>query len=385
MHIKSINITNFKNIADARLRFSPKINCFLGNNGMGKSNLLDAVYYLSFCKSFSGLTDAALVKRGEDFMTIRGEYSRKGVAEELQMGLMPGKRKSFKRGGKEYDRLSAHIGLFPLAMVSPSDQELITGTGEERRRFMDQVISQTDSAYLDHLIRYARALQQRNKLLRDHVVDHSLYTAIEMAMERSADYITRARAAWVERLTAIFERYYSRIATGGEHPSMRLRCHLAGNPSALTALLDGVRRHDEIVGYTSVGPHRDDIELLLDDMPVRRAASQGQCKTYTIALRLAQYDFMREASHMKPLLLLDDIFDKLDATRVERLVEIVSEDIFGQIFITDTNRDHLDHIMARSGHDYRSWVVADGVFSLNSSSSPLEADANVQAPEEPQP
>ena len=153
MHIKSINITNFKNIADARLRFSPKINCFLGNNGMGKSNLLDAVYYLSFCKSFSGLTDAALVKRGEDFMTIRGEYSRKGVAEELQMGLMPGKRKSFKRGGKEYDRLSAHIGLFPLAMVSPSDQELITGTGEERRRFMDQVISQTDAAYLDHLIR----------------------------------------------------------------------------------------------------------------------------------------------------------------------------------------------------------------------------------------
>ena len=233
MHIKSINITNFKNIADARLRFSPKINCFLGNNGMGKSNLLDAVYYLSFCKSFSGLTDAALVKRGEDFMTIRGEYSRKGVAEELQMGLMPGKRKSFKRGGKEYDRLSAHIGLFPLAMVSPSDQELITGTGEERRRFMDQVISQTDAAYLDHLIRYARALQQRNKLLRDHVVDHSLYTAIEMAMERSADYITRARGAWVERLTAIFERYYSRIATGGEHPSMRLRCHLAGNPSAL--------------------------------------------------------------------------------------------------------------------------------------------------------
>lgn len=368
MHLNRLAITNFKNIADARLQFSPKINCFLGDNGMGKSNLLDAVHYLSFCKSFSGLPDASLVRRGEDFVTLRGEYDRKGVAEELQLGMLPGKRKSFKRGGKEYERLSAHIGAFPLVLVAPADQELVSGTGEERRRFMDQVISQTDPVYLDHLIRYGRALQQRNKLLRDHVADPSLYLAIELTMERSAAYITRSRLEWVERLTSIFERYYSRIASDGETPAISLKSHLAAAPDSLISMFDENRRRDEIVGHTSVGPHRDDIDLWLNQMPVRRAASQGQCKTYTIALRLAQYDFLRESARMKPLLLLDDIFDKLDATRVERLVEIVSGDIFGQIFITDTNRDHLDHIMSRSANDHRSWLVESGRFTLIASS-----------------
>ena len=368
MLLDSLAITNFKNIADARLDFSPKINCFLGNNGMGKSNLLDAIYYLSFCKSFSGLPDSALVRRGEEFVTLRGNYTRKGLDEELTMGLMPGKRKSFKRKGKEYDRLSSHIGAFPLVMAAPADQELISGTGEERRRFMDQVISQTDPIYLDHLIRYARALQQRNKLLRDHAVDPSLYLAIELTMTRSAAYITRARQKWVERLTEIFIPFYTRIAADGETPSLALRSHLAADPDSLPALLDCNRRRDEIVGHTSVGPHRDDIGLEINGMPVRRAASQGQCKTYTIALRLAQYEFLRMAVGMRPLLLLDDIFDKLDATRVERLVEMVSEDIFGQIFITDTNRAHLDHIMSRSANCHSSWLVEGGVFTLISDS-----------------
>ncbi len=368
MHLQRLAITNFKNIADARLQFSPKINCFLGNNGMGKSNLLDAVYYLSFCKSFSGLSDSALVKRGEEFLTLRGEYQRKGIGEELHVGLIPGKRKSFKRGGKEYDRLSSHIGAFPLVMVAPADQDLISGTGEERRRFMDQVISQTDPVYLDNLIRYGRALQQRNKLLRDHVVDPSLYLAVELSMERSAAYITKVRQEWVGRLTGIFERYYMLIAADGETPSMGLKSHLTENNGDLMKLLDETRRHDEIVGHTTVGPHRDDIDLWLNGMPVRRAASQGQCKTYTIALRLAQYDFMREGAGMKPLLLLDDIFDKLDASRVERVVEVVSGDIFGQIFITDTNRDHLDNIMSRSANDHRSWMVENGSFNLLTSS-----------------
>ncbi len=363
MTIDELNITNFKNIADARLEFSPKINCFLGDNGMGKSNLLDAVYYLSFCKSFSGLTDAALMRRGADFTTLHGLYTRKGSPEELSMGLMPGKRKSFKRKGKEYERLSSHIGAFPLVMVAPADQELIGGTGEERRRFMDMVIAQTDPVYLDHLIRYTRALQQRNRLLRDHAVDPALYMAIELTLARSAGYITRARLRWVEELTGIFHGYYSRIAADGETPSLQLRSHLAEVPGDMQRLLDEARRHDEAVGHTSVGPHRDDIDLRLNDMPVRRAASQGQCKTYTIALRLAQYEFLRRCAGMKPLLLLDDIFDKLDATRVERLIAIVSEDVFGQIFITDTNRDHLDHLIAHAPADHRSWLVADGTFT----------------------
>lgn len=364
MTLDELNITNFKNIADARMEFSPKINCLLGNNGMGKSNLLDAIHYLSFCKSFTGLTDAALMKRGAEFTTLRGLYTRKGADEELSLGLMTGKRKSFKRKGKEYERLSAHIGAFPLVMVAPADHDLIAGTGEERRRFIDMVISQTDPSYLDHLIRYARALQQRNKLLRDHVVDPGLYMAVELAMSRSAEYITRARIDRVAELTGIFTGFYSRIAADGETPSMALKSHLADAPGSLPSLLDQNRRHDEIVGHTTVGPHRDDIELQLDGMPVRRAASQGQCKTYVVALRLAQYEFLARSTRMKPLLLLDDIFDKFDATRVERLIETVSQPSFGQIFITDTNRDHLDSLIARVPADHRTWLVTDGSFTI---------------------
>lgn len=363
MILNSLAITNFKNIADARLEFSPKINCLLGNNGMGKSNLLDAVYYLSFCKSFSGLPDASLMRRGAEFTTLRGQYLRRGTEEDLTMGMQQGRRKSFKRKGKEYERLSEHIGAFPLVMISPSDQALISGTGEERRRLTDIVISQTDPTYLDHLIRYSRALQQRNKLLRDHVVDHSLYMAVEMNMERSADYITRARLKWVEQLTHIFNAIYSRIAADGETPSLQLQSHLAAEPSALGRLLDQARRHDEAVGHTSVGPHRDDLDLKLCDMPVRRAASQGQCKTYTIALRLAQYEFLHRAVGFKPLLLLDDIFDKLDASRVERLINMVADSGFGQIFITDTNRDHLDSIISKTDFPHRSWLVEGGNFT----------------------
>lgn len=363
MLLNSLNITNFKNIADARLEFCPKINCFLGNNGMGKSNLLDAIFYLSFCKSFTGLTDAALVRRGAEFTTLRGNYLRRGADEELTLGLIPGKRKSFKRKGKEYERLSAHIGAFPLVMVAPADQQLITGTGEERRRLMDVVISQTDAVYLDHLIHYNRALQQRNKLLRDHVVDPGLYLAVELTLTRAAAYITRARARWVEQLTDIFTGYYTQIAADGEIPSIALQSHLLQNPDKLDVLFDETRRHDEIVGHTSVGPHRDDIDLQLNGMPVRRAASQGQCKTYTIALRLAQYEFLRRTVNMKPLLLLDDIFDKLDASRVERLIKVVSSDAFGQIFITDTNREHLNNLIAHAPTAGLSWIVEAGTFT----------------------
>lgn len=364
MILNSLAITNFKNIADARLEFSSKINCLLGDNGMGKSNLLDAVYTLSFCKSFSGLTDQQLIRRGETFATLRGLYRRRDADEEVTLGLQQGRRKSFKRGGKEYGRLSEHIGAFPLVLVAPADTALITGTGEERRRLMDQVISQTDARYLDALIRYGLTLQQRNKLLRDRCVDHGLYGAVESAMAAAADYITRRRAEWVAELTGIFTAHYHDIATGGEQPSLALRSHLADRPGAsLDTLLDEARFHDEAVGHTSVGPHRDDLLLCLDGMDVRRTASQGQQKTYVIALRLAQYEFLARATGMKPLLLLDDIFDKLDAHRVERLVEVVSSPMFGQIFITDTNRSHLDRIMARSGGDHRSWLVTAGAFT----------------------
>jgi DNA replication and repair protein RecF len=362
MLLKSLTINNFKNIAEARLEFSPKVNCLLGNNGMGKSNLLDAIHYMSFCKSFSGVTDAMLMRREQDFCMIQARYERRGIDEDVLMGMAKGRRKTLKRKGKEYAKLSEHIGKFPLVMVSPQDIDLIRGTSEERRRLMDMVISQGDQLYLDHLIRYNRALEQRNKLLRDGVADHSLYLAVEMTMTFAAQYITQARRAWVEELTVMFNRYYSAIAGDGEEVSLAYSTALE-NGVMLDTLLEEARRHDEIVRHTSVGPHRDDLEMLLSGMPLRRTGSQGQCKTYTIAMRLAQYDFLHKAAGMKPLLLLDDIFDKLDATRVERIMEVVAQPSFGQIFVTDTNRTHLDEIMSRTGGDYRIWEVADGQFT----------------------
>ncbi len=360
MNITHIRINNFKNISEADLDFSPKVNCFLGNNGMGKSNLLDSIYYMSFCKSFSGMTDTMLIKRGEEFSMIDAAYNRRGIDEHLQFCITRGHRKSLKRGGKPYQRLSQHIGVFPLVLSSPHDIDLIRGTGEERRRWLDMIISQADPVYLDELIRYNRCLEQRNRLLRDHSGDISLYVALEIQMDRASAYIVASRERYVGELAEIFNRYYTDIAGDGETVTLTYR-QGADNPGmSLMDQFEQTRHRDEIIGHTTVGPHRDDIEMLIDEMPMRRVASQGQCKTYVITLRLAQYEFLRGVSGMMPLLLLDDIFDKLDASRVERIMEIVTHDNFGQIFVTDTNRLHLDEIMRRTHGDYRMWLVENG-------------------------
>lgn len=364
MHLSHLTLTNFKNIPQVDLSFSPSLNCFLGDNGMGKSNLLDAIFYLSFCKSFTGMTDSMLMRQGEDFTMAKADYIRHNTPEQLQLGMTRGKRKSLKRGGKEYDRLSNHIGLFPLVMAAPQDIDLIRGAGEERRRWMNMVISQSDHRYLDALIRYNASLDQRNRLLRAGIVDHTLYEAIEMQMDATAAYITAARAEWTAELTNLFHTFYSAIAGPGEQISLTYRSSIpTGSAETLKALLDSARRHDEIVRFTSVGPHRDDIEFALDSMPIRRSGSQGQCKTFTIALRLAQYEFLHRATSMRPLLLLDDIFDKLDSTRVARIMQLVTSDTFGQIFVTDTNRRHLDEIIALTTGDYRLWAVEHGQFT----------------------
>ncbi|MCM1355581.1 MAG: DNA replication and repair protein RecF [Staphylococcus sp.] len=364
MRLEELSLTNFKNIPEARLEFSAKVNCFLGNNGMGKSNMLDAIYFLSFCKSFSRVPDKMLIRRGEEFAIAKGRYVRKGIDEELTLGLSTAaRRKTLKRGGKEYDRLSAHIGSFPLVMVAPQDIDLIRESGEERRHWMDVVISQSDPLYLDQLIRYTRSLEQRNRLLREGSVDANLYGALEVVMDMAASYIHDVRTARIAELTEIFDRYYQAIAGTGETVSISYQSGLNREGVTMQTLLNEARRHDEIVKHTSVGIHRDDLGMELDGMPMRRIGSQGQCKTFTIALRLAQYDFLHRATGMAPILLLDDIFDKLDASRVERIMELVTSDSFGQIFITDTNRTHLDEIMSRTGGDYRMWSVEDGIFT----------------------
>lgn len=362
MILQSLTLTNFKNIAGCSLEFSPKINCFVGNNGVGKSNLLDAIHYLSFCKSFNALSDSMLIRRGDDFAMLRGDYLRNGAEEQVSAALQLNRRKSFKRSGKEYKRLSSHIGLFPAVMVAPADSELIIGSGEVRRRFLDMLISQADARYLESLIRYNRLLTQRNSMLRDGLSDPNLFMAIEMQMVAAAEYIHKVRADYTARLSAIFARYYSAVSDSRETPTLIYRSQLNDAPS-LGELLDSSRDRDRILRHTTAGPHRDDIDMLLDDMPAKSTASQGQAKTYTIALRLAQYEFTAQQAALKPLLLLDDIFDKLDAERVERIMRIVASDTFGQIFITDTNRRHLDEIIALTGGSDFIWSVSDGVFT----------------------
>lgn len=366
MKLTGLQLTNFKNIPQASLDFSDKLNCLLGNNGMGKSNLLDAIYYLSFGKSFTGLGDKALIARGETFALMRGRYHRRGVDEELMVGL-GGRRKSFKRGGKEYKRLSAHVGLFPAVMVAPGDISLVTGPSDERRRFLDMVIAQGDPRYLDALIRYNHGLEQRNRLLRDNVTDTMLYRAIEEPMDVAARYITTARRHRIDLLSEIHNRCYRAIAgEAAEDTALGYITHMDDDTEgSLLNIFDHNRDRDRILHFTSAGPHRDDLAMSVNAMPVRRTASQGQSKTFTIAMRLAQYEFTAEQTGMKPLLLLDDIFDKLDASRVENIMNVVSSPDFGQIFITDTNRKHLDSILERvhSATPHHLWHVVDGKFN----------------------
>ncbi|MGM9803729.1 MAG: DNA replication/repair protein RecF [Muribaculaceae bacterium] len=362
MYLESIAIVNFKNLTESNLQFSPNINCFIGNNGMGKTNVLDAIYYLSFVKSCSNVGDQLVLNHQADYMMLRGAYSRNGEKVEVTMAYQKGRRKTLKRDGKEYKRFSQHIGLLPLVMVSPMDWDLIRGSGEERRRLMDQIISQSNQEYLSHLIRYNKAIENRNSLIKQGYTDPLLYETVEHQLIESGTMLHNTRQQWIERFSPIFMRYYSAIAGGAETVHLELNSHL--NQCSMAQVLNENRQRDMVVGYTTHGVHRDDINLLLDMHPMRKVGSQGQCKTYTIALRLAQYDFLKEQSTALPILLLDDIFDKLDAERVERIVKVVSDNQFGQIFITDTNRSHLDNIIKTLNSSYKIFNVESGCCTV---------------------
>lgn len=362
MILQKLSIINFKNIAQADLVFSDNINCFLGNNGMGKSNLLDAIYYLSFCKSFTHVVDSQNIRHGEEFFMLQGFYDRNNTPEILSCGIRRRQKKSFKRNKKEYERLSDHIGFAPLVMVSPADTSLIQGGSDERRRFIDIVISQWDKPYLETLIRYNKAVEQRNTLLRSEVTDPMLYEIWEEQMAQAATMVYDTRHRFLNSFIPVFDRFYNLIAGGNEHVELSYRSHLSdGN---LQQQLVDSRNRDTILGYTTRGIHRDDMEMTLGDYPMKRIGSQGQCKTYLIALKLAQYDFLSHHGNTTPILLLDDLFDKLDSERVERIMQLVASDIFGQIFITDTNREYLDSIVKRNTTDHRLYSVKNGEFTI---------------------
>ena len=360
MILNRITILNYKNLEQVELSFSPKLNCLFGRNGMGKTNLLDALYFLSFCKSAGNPVDSQNIRHEADFFMIQGFYEEKnGELEEIYCGMKRRQKKQFKRNKKEYSRLADHIGFIPLVMVSPADQELILGGSEERRRFMDVVISQFDKAYLEALIRYNKALAQRNVLLKsDLPVDEELFSVWEEMMAQAGEVVFAKRDAFIREFTPIFQDFYAYISQ--EHEAVTLTYESHARDTSLYEVIRQSRQRDQIMGFSLMGIHKDELVMQLGGYPLRREGSQGQNKTYLVALKLAQFDFLKRMGRTTPLLLLDDIFDKLDAHRVEQIVKLVAGKRFGQIFISDTNREHLDAILQKVESDYRIFKVEDG-------------------------
>lgn len=363
MILKRISILNYKNLEQVELSFSPKLNCFFGQNGMGKTNLLDAVYFLSFCKSAGNPIDSQNICHDADFFVIQGFYeAADGTPEEIYCGMKRRQKKQFKRNKKEYTRLSDHIGFLPLVMVSPADSELIAGGSDERRRFMDVVISQYDKEYLDALIRYNKALVQRNTLLKsEQPVEEELFLVWEEMIAQAGEVVFRKREAFIREFIPIFQSFYSFISQDREKVGLSYDSH--ARDASLLEVLKESRARDQIMGYSLRGVHKDELNMLLGDFPIKREGSQGQNKTYLVALKLAQFDFLKRTGTTVPLLLLDDIFDKLDASRVEQIIKLVAGDSFGQIFITDTNREHLDRILHKVGSDYKMFRVEQGTVA----------------------
>ncbi len=361
MILSQISIINYKNIRAANLTFSPNVNCLIGHNGEGKTNLLDAIYYLSFCHSSFTNIDSQVITHDLDFFVIEGKYlTEDGEPESVYAGMKRGSRKHFRRNKKDYKKFSDHIGLIPLIFVSPHDTLLVDGGGEERRKLMDIVISQYDKRYLDALNEYNKALAQRNTLLKmEQEPDQTLMEIWEKEMANKGQIVYEKRNAFVEEFAPVFQSIYQTISGEKEKVSLRYVSH--GQRGDLLSVIQRDRIKDRAVGYSLHGIHRDDLEMLVSGYPMKREASQGQIKTYVMALKLAQFDFLRRtSSKTTPLLLLDDIFDKLDARRVENIINLVSGGKYGQIFITDTNRDHLDEILRKNGKDYRIYQVENG-------------------------
>lgn len=383
MTLTELHILNFKNIAEASLTFVDKLNCFVGLNGQGKTNLLDAIYYLSFTKSAFNAIDSQNIRHDAEFAMIQGLYSNQQSAvsdqpdEPVQVtcAIRRGQKKQFRCGKKDYQRMLDHIGRIPLVMVSPEDNQLIAEGSDERRRFLDIIIGQTDRAYLEHLSLYNALVKQRNALLKQFgeqptvssqpsAVSDELFEVIEMQMVPHAEYIFGRRKRFVEAFVPIFADLYKTIAEVEEQPQLTYRSQLFDRE--LSEALRRTRQRDLILGWTSQGIHKDELEMQLGDYPLRRVGSQGQQKTYLIAMKLAQALYFSAISNQqsvvsKPILLLDDIFDKLDATRVARIIDMLRGEQFGQIFLTDTDRQHLTDIVKPLGSS-KVFNVSSGDF-----------------------
>ncbi|MCP4438590.1 MAG: DNA replication/repair protein RecF [Aureispira sp.] len=367
MHLEQLKLSNFKNYSNQSLEFSPKLNCLVGSNGMGKTNLLDAIHYLCMCKSHFSVPDRQIILHEESFFRLDGLFYRNKKKEQIVCKYQPKQKKVFERNKVAYQRLSEHIGLLPLVMIAPDDTQLIMEGSEARRQFIDFTLVQLDNDYLEHLLKYNKILEQRNAFLKKHEnpakIDMALLEVYDQQLLGPAAYIHQQRKEILTTFKPIFQDYYATISGDKEQVDFEYSSQLTEH--SLEELLIASREKDRWLQRTTKGIHKDDLKLLINGFPVKRFASQGQLKSYLLALKLGQYNLIKQKNEVSPILLLDDIFDKLDKNRVKHLLTLLMEEQFGQVFITDTHLQRVEDITKEIGGDYRQFEVIDGQIKVS--------------------
>ncbi|WP_298312969.1 DNA replication/repair protein RecF [uncultured Aquimarina sp.] len=355
MILKSLSLINYKNFESVNFEFDDKINCLVGQNGVGKTNILDAIYHLSFGKSYFNPITGQNIKHDADFFVVEGLYEKSDREEKVIVSAKRGQKKVIKRNGKAYDTFSEHIGFLPLVIISPADRDLITDGSDTRRKFIDGVISQSDTAYLSTLLKYAKVVSQRNSLLKyfaaNNTFDPTTLEIYNQQMNELGSIIHEKRTTFLETFIPIFINRYEAISSGKESVALSYQSKLSEND--LLTLLEQNLAKDKMLQYTSVGVHKDDLSFEIEGHPIKKFGSQGQQKSFLIALKLAQFDFIKKQSRVNPLLLLDDIFDKLDEKRVEHIIQLVDDQNFGQLFISDTHADRTENVVKKISQSYK--------------------------------
>ncbi|MEM8846399.1 MAG: DNA replication/repair protein RecF [Bacteroidota bacterium] len=360
MFLKHLSLVNYKNFDSITLEFDPVINCLVGNNGVGKTNILDAIYHLSFGKSYFNPVSTQNIKYHADFFMLDGEFEKEGRNEKITCGYKKGLKKVIKRNGKAYEKFSEHIGFLPLVIISPADRDLIIEGSETRRKFMDGVISQSDKSYLQNLIKYNKVLSQRNSLLKyfvaNHTFDEDTLAIYNEQLNTLGTEIHKKREDFIQAFLPIFHEQYEHISEkGSEKIDLSYESQLAN--VSLKTLLEGSVEKDRALQYTSMGIHKDDLSFTIEGHPIKKFGSQGQQKTFLIALKLAQFHFIKEQAGTTPILLLDDIFDKLDENRVGQIVALVNNESFGQLFISDTHAERTEKVVSTIQQSYKIFTL----------------------------
>ena len=360
MHIRKLSLVQFKNYDELETDFNKKLNCIVGENGVGKTNILDAIYYLCMTKSYFGTGDGYNIQYNKEFMMLKALFNKNNIEDEITCGVKKGSKKQFSKNQKEYTKLSEHIGQYPVVVVSPADSSLILDGSEERRKYINGVISQYSPTYLDNVLNYNKIIQQRNKLLKDARGSYSINELLDVFDDQLvplARKIYKERVSFFKELQPVFSKYYATISEERESVELVYKSHLEEGDFEST--LKESRAKDCIVQHTSKGIHKDDIQLLMGGRPIKRNASQGQQKTYLVSLKLAQFEFLREINKVRPILLLDDLFDKFDSRRVGQILQLVSSDEFGQIFISHHNEKRMLELLEEIEGSYAIFKVQE--------------------------